>query len=365
MHGSNRVNQMMIDNPLIKELFDTRVLALNYVQAIDEIGKFQVMKYIRLMGYLFQLCWLLPTYRPDAVYFVPCVTGTPFWRDCLFVTILKTFRIQRVYHLHAKGIRDQSNNPVMRRIYKWFFKGAQVILLSAYLYQDIEAIVPEDRIFYLPNGTDVETDEISFDTLGQTRKTRFIFLSNLISTKGPETLLEACCLLKKKGYQFSTTFVGNTSKELTREVFESLIHKMGLKDCVSYLGPKYGAQKSKEFLASDVMIFPTFKDCFPLVLLEAMAFGLPIISTLEGAIPDIVEEEKTGFLVPDRNPEALALKMALFIDNTDLIRHLGKNARQKFLNQYTLKAFNQRATQLLSEILKVGSKNEIRYGKLA
>ena len=362
MHGSNRINLMMVENPTLKEQIDTRVLSLNYARSIDEIGRFQLMKYVRLVQYLLHLIILLLSFRPDAVYFTPCITGGPFLRDLLFVEILKLFRVQRILHLHGKGIKARLSSIVMRVVYRWFFCNAHVVVLSPQLYSDIESVVSKDQVSYLANGVDINSKFLSgVSTHRVEGEFRFIFLSNLIPTKGPITLLEACRILKEKGYQFSTVFVGNPSQELTKEIFNSLIQEMSLSDCVYYLGPKYGAEKSAELAAADVMVFPTYKDCFPLVLLEGMAFGLPVISSFEGAIPDIVDEEKTGFLISDRDPEMLAEKMILLMESPDMVSELGKSGYQKFLNQYTHSSFNERASQLLSRLVNGDVKSEAHF----
>ena len=364
VHGSNRVNQMMVENPLLNERFDTRILPLNYTQTIEEIGSFKVSKYIRLIKYLFQLLWLLLTFRPAAVYFVPCVTGGPFWRDCLFVAILKLSSAQRIFHLHGKGVKACSAGKIKTAVYRWFFREAKVLLLSSYLYADIETVVPKTQISYLPNGTDIADEGLSVEKQ-LVAPIRFVFLSNLIRTKGPESLLDACQILKEKGHLFSVVFIGNPSIKLTKDGFVSLIKNKGLENYVYYLGPKYGTEKNAELKTVDVMVFPTYKDCFPLVLLEGMAFGLPVISTFEGAIPDIVDDGKTGFLVLPKDPVALAEKMALLIERPDLVHHFGRNGYKKYQDQYTLSAFNQRSANLLAELIVGTDKDEESYDEFA
>lgn len=349
MHGSNRVNQMMVKNPLLAGQFESRVLVLNYARSIEEIGRFQFVKYYRLLKYLLQLCWMLISFRPAAVYFVPCVTGGSFWRDCLFVALLKLFRKQRIFHLHGKGIAASAIGKIKTLVYRWFFADAKILLLSPALFFDIESVADKSQVSYLANGTDIDGQRpLNRDS---SNPVRFIFLSNLIPTKGPETLLQACQLLVEKGFDFTAVFIGNPSKELTVQGFNTLIEKGGLARYVTYLGPKYGAEKNAELTTADVMVFPTYKDCFPLVLLEAMAFGLPVISTFEGAIPDIVADGETGFLIPDRNPQKLAEKMGLFIDNPALATELGEASYQKYQSQYTLSTFNRRAAKILGDLV--------------
>jgi glycosyltransferase involved in cell wall biosynthesis len=349
IHGSNRINQLVVENPLLKDQFAIRVLPLNYVQAISEIGKFQWKKYLLFLGYWFRLLYLLITYRADAAYFVPCVSGTTFLRDCAYVLLLRLFRVRTILHLHAKGIADGINHPIYRRLYSWFFKNAWVVALSPGLYRDVSGFVSEDRVRYLPNGTDFDSgNEMKPKRCGQIQ---FLFLSNLVVTKGPMTLLEACRILKDQGLDFSTVFVGNPTKEIDSDLFNARIRESGLDDRVKYLGPKYGAEKCEILASSHVMVFPTFKDCFPLVLLEAMAYALPVISTFEGAIPEIVDDGQTGLLVKDRDPVALAAAMGRFIRQPDLIEEYGQRGKAKFQANYTLDAFRQRSVAIFSELM--------------
>jgi glycosyltransferase involved in cell wall biosynthesis len=81
--------------------------------------------------------------------------------------------------------------------------------------------------------------------------------------------------------------------DITERDFCAAIEKKNLSNCVFAHGAKYGNEKTYFFEQADIFVFPSHDECFPLVLLEAMQSGLPIISTNEGGIPDIVDNEKT------------------------------------------------------------------------
>ena len=89
---------------------------------------------------------------------------------------------------------------------------------------------------------------------------------------------------------------------------------------------------------------------FPLVLLEAMMFGLPVISTSEGGIPDIVKNGETGFVIDKQNPNQLAEKIKWFIDNPEEASFMGEKGREHFLENYTLEIFENRLTHILNQI---------------
>ena len=96
--------------------------------------------------------------------------------------------------------------------------------------------------------------------------------------------------------------MGNTG-DVSPAYFRKSVETLGLQNQVFVHGPKYGKDKKIYFTQSDVFVFPTYYhgETFGLVLLEAMEYGLPCISTFEGGIPSVVEDAKTGFLVPQRD----------------------------------------------------------------
>jgi glycosyltransferase involved in cell wall biosynthesis len=101
--------------------------------------------------------------------------------------------------------------------------------------------------------------------------------------------------------------------------------------------------------SADILAHPSLNDCFPLVLLEAMSLSLPVISTFEGAIPEIVDNEISGFLVPSKDPKSLAEKLEILIKEPELRRKLGAAGRLKYENEFTLKVFESRLKDILEQ----------------
>ena len=339
MHGSNLMNQYVVNCGQLYEKYTAKVLPLHYASSIADIGTIRLKKIVTLVGYLARTLMLLITFRPDAVYFVPAVTGFSFYRDCLFALIFKCFRVHVVYHLHGKGIKHKLDSPLLKKLYCWFFKDATVIHLSPLLYEDIKDVVSFKQCRFLANGI----EDLSLHTTDKTkdvdRKPTILFISNLHISKGPLVLLDACQILMNKGMGFKTYFVGNPSVTLTKAIFLESIDRLGLQGYVEYLGPRYGEDKYEIFMKSDILAFPTKKEAFGLVLLEAMAAGLPIVSTNEGGIPEIVNDGITGFIVDKQNPVQLAEKIEYLILNTEQARKMGQAGRAMFELKYTLKKF--------------------------
>lgn len=112
-------------------------------------------------------------------------------------------------------------------------------------------------------------------------------------------------------------------------------------------GKKYNEDKKVFFENADIFIFPTLNEAFGLVLLEAMQHHLPCVSTTEGGIPGIIDEGKTGFLVPKHDAETLANKIEFLLTDSALRKRMGEAGREKFEKEFTLEVFEKRMAEIL------------------
>lgn len=134
-----------------------------------------------------------------------------------------------------------------------------------------------------------------------------------------------------------------------RESWMTLAGSLGLDGRVHWAGYRSDVER---FLAGcDVFVHPTFEDAFPTVLLEAMAAGLPVIASSVGGIPEIVNPELTGRLVPPRNEEALAAAIVELLGDGQLRLHLGEAGRRVALEKFSTAAWIARLEKIYEEAL--------------
>lgn len=178
-----------------------------------------------------------------------------------------------------------------------------------------------------------------------------LFLSNLIPSKGVYVLLDACRILRERGLDFVCDFVGGETKEIDRATFEAAVKERGLEGIVCYQGPKYGEEKEVYWQRADIFVFPTFyyNECFPLVLLEAMQHRLPIVSSNEGGIPDIIEHGTNGYVVDRKEVTPLAEALAKLITDPALRTAMGERGYARYQELYTLEAFEKRFAMLIQQ----------------
>lgn len=355
VHGSSMVGASIRNSERINKAFDCTYINLLLSRTIGETGHAGWRKALRLPAIFGGLLWQLLFHRPQMVYLALTATGAAFYRDVALVAMLRLLGVKRLYHLHNKGFSAFGKNKFNDRLYRFVFRNSKVMLLSKYLYPDVSAYVKSEDVYICPNGIEDLVCSEKFivnseDKNGQST-VEILFLSNLIASKGVYVLLEACKLLDNKGVDFNCNFIGGEG-DISGSQLNEKIHLMGLDSKLKYLGKKYGKEKELIFSTADIFAFPTYFETFGIVIIEAMQKLLPVVSTFEGGIPDVVENGVTGYLVPQQNVQALADKLELLIKNPALRQAMGAAGRKKYEQEFTLEIFEKRMVQVLQEIIE-------------
>ncbi len=350
IHGSAMMCQYIHDSKLINESFRCDYVNLSTSRRMEEIGNRSLVKVFRFIGSYFAVLWHLLSHRYAACYLAITCHGIGFLKDAPFVLLCKLFVKKVIIHQHNKGMADD----VDRWLYRWLlplvYRNTTVILLSWKLYPDIERVVKRDQVVICPNGIpDIKPQPSRLPN----PVPHLLFLSNLLESKGVIDLLDACKILKERGYRFVCNFVGSETHEINAERFRREVHSRELDQMVHYKGSKYGEEKVRQFVATDVFVFPSCNDCFPLVLLEAMQYSLPVVSTNIGATTDIVKHKATGFIAEMHSPKNLADKISQLLDNPISVQQMGKEGRKRYFEFFTIDKYEDRIKIIFDNILNI------------
>lgn len=352
VHGSTMVGELIKESFLLNESFHGRYINLILSQKVSESGKANIKKLGRYIIIWFRLLGKLIQRKPDLCYYALTTTGSGFYKDVLLIVLLRLFRVKTVYHIHNKGVIQGSKNRINHLFYQFVFKNSRVILLSPYLYYDIEGYVQRDQVDICPNGIKDCQPKAAYLPEPKEGPFKILFLSNLIKEKGVFVLVEACSILRDKGYHFECDFVGGEG-DVSVKQFLAFVKALKLSEQVNYLGKRYGELKELAFEQADVFVLPSRYDCFPLVVLEAMQHNLPVITAFEGGMPDMVDDGNTGFLISRYDDvESLAEKLEYLIINPLSRKEMGKNGRIKYEHNFTLSIFERRMHNILVEVIK-------------
>lgn len=352
VHGAAMVGKYIYDSRVINESFDCHYINLTTARDLADIGRVGLRKIKRFVMLLRQIRHDVEWLKPQLVYITPNACGGAFYKDFVVVQMLKRMGCRVVVHYHNKGVATRQGRMFDDFLYRKFFKGLKVILLAEALYQDIKKYVCRDDVYICPNGIpETLTDKPTMER--NNKIPHLLFLSNLLESKGVLVLLDACKILKNRGYRFVCDFVGGETVEIDTQRFACEVENRKLNRFVIYQGRKYGDEKETFFENADIFVFPTYyyNECFPLVLLEAMQHGVACISTHEGGITDIIDDGKTGFFVDRQNPELLADKLETLITTPCLCLQMGINGKQKFLAEFTIEKFEFLMKAILEKLI--------------
>lgn len=360
VHGASMVGKYIHDSNVINGTFDCHYINLTTADTLSDIGKVGVRKLVLFVKLLNRIREEIKRLSPDVVYITPNSTGGAFYKDFIVVETVK--RLMRktkgdtgrvVLHFHNKGVSTRQGRWLDDKLYRRFFKNVNVMLLAESLYGDVAKYVTRENVVICGNG--IPDNPINLSTANNMDNDipHLLFLSNMMVTKGVWELLEALCILRKRGLDFICDFVGGW-KDIQPDEFYARVNEYGLSDCVNAHGAKYGMEKEEFFCRADIFVFPTYyhNECFPLVLLEAMMHGVACVSTEEGGISNIIENGKTGIIVERNNAEKLASSLEKFIGNMQRCRQMGQEGLKRYKQEFTLQRFEERFCECLQTFVK-------------
>ena len=159
----------------------------------------------------------------------------------------------------------------------------------------------------------------------------FLYVGRLEERKGMHFLLKACKALRAENLDFTLLVVGKGPEQ---ETLEQYCKENDLEDFVNWLGWVAYDNLGLYFQSADVFVFPSLEDTWGMVVLEAMAFGLPILCSKWAGASEMVTADENGYLFDPHSPETLSANMKTFIRHPELIESMG-NASHRLMQSHT------------------------------
>ncbi|PYI91075.1 MAG: hypothetical protein DME97_15200 [Verrucomicrobia bacterium] len=254
-------------------------------------------------------------------HFAGMAARTAYW-------IKEFFAIPYSFTAHANDIFAPRDFVVsLAQLIK---NAAAVVTVSDFAVRLLQERFPQGaaQIHRVYNGVDLSRFQPSDFSA---RPAAIVSIGRLIEKKGFEDLISACALLRSRQGDFHCSIIGEGPLE---ETLRTQIAANGLEQSVELTGPQTQAQIAERLAHATVFALPCTReadggmDNLPTVIMEAMAAGLPVISTPLGGIPEMVEPGVNGELVPERDPAALGAAIERLIADPEQARRFGKRGRE-------------------------------------
>jgi glycosyltransferase involved in cell wall biosynthesis len=284
----------------------------------------------------------LRSIHPDIIHIQNIRLGIPGYLS------KKLFKIP--YVIYARGSENIHHlSSISSYILRLTLLNAnKVLVLTQDMKNDIKSFYKGD-ILVIPNGIELDKFEnFSTDYLRTEQKKSIIFIGRFVPIKGLEYLIKAMDVIQKENENIYLTLVGDGNQ---RNFLEDMVKKLHLGKKVIFKGIIENTQVPKYLIQSDVFVLPSLSEGFPNVILEAMAAGLPIVTTNVGGLAEIIKNGENGYVVEPKNPDQLARKLLDILQNNDLRSLMSRNNIDK-AKQYSWESIVSDLESVYSNVVK-------------
>jgi glycosyltransferase involved in cell wall biosynthesis len=317
---------------------------------ISSFGKWSFSKIFRNISIYFKMISLVRKTKTAIILIPISQTTTGFFKDSLFILITKLFGRKVILQLRGSNFKTwvKNSSSINKRYVKYILKKTQgIIVLGNKLRYLFEEYYPDNKIFVVPNGADY-----TIPKKNKSDQIKILYLSNLLASKGIEDVFKAIELLNKRvDTKFSIDVIGEWYNEYDKKHCFSIKEDNSLP--IHIHSSKGVAEKFQYLTDADIFLFPPREpEGHPWSIIEAMAAGLPIISTDMGAITESVIDGVNGFIIEPKHPEQIAEKLELLIKDTELRNKMGAASRSLYLANFTETKMVERLTTVFNEIIE-------------
>lgn len=282
----------------------------------SKIGK--VLLFVNAVLKTFYYC----VFKQINVLHIHTANYTDFYRNSVLMYIGKMFNKRVLLHIHG-GLFNEFYNTHPCFVASVCRSADALVTVSSTFVKMLRRYGLNEHIYCLPNC--VEFPEL-YRTEQHHNKLRLVFVGRINEVKGIYDVLECLHKYKEQLQDKVELHIGGIGDE---ERFLKMMTDYNLSSMIVQHGWVVGIEKEDLFCSSDVFIHPSHFESFGIAILEAMSYGLPVITTLIGGIPDFFEDKKSGVAVAPGNVDEIYEAILLFLNDRSYISRMGKYGREE------------------------------------
>ena len=318
-------------------------------------GTMALINFVYLARQALRLLFVLIFNRPDIMH-QSVTSGISFWKESFLMLLGRSFGVKVIAHIHGSALDDQFKigGSINKKLMKIAFGiPHQIIVLSAYwskfLYTEVS---PALNVAVIPNCIDQTIAEAMQPRkpVSQEQSILVLYLGWLCVRKGILDALRAAESVCKEIPGIRFVFAGSVEPGPQAEMVNQACQEARAFGDISFPGMVMGDEKISLFSEASIFILPSYNENLPVAILEAMAMGLPVVSTAIAAVPELIQDGLNGFLIQPGDYRELADKIILLSNEPGLRQSMAEVNIARVRNNYHPTVFVNKIAQLYQKL---------------
>lgn len=301
----------------VENVYSTFYKPFNHIATVGSGDDCKARKLLTFVKAYFKFWWWMLFHKEIKVVHVHASSGPSFWRKRMIISLAKMFHKKVVFHCHG-GMFPLFYERHPRSVAKTVLKCDCVIALSLWWKQWFETAIHHPNVVVIKNV-------IAQPHIHKIKHEKFtlLFLGLLGQNKGIYDLLDVLSIHKEALKGKAELLIGGNGEV---DKVQRIISERGLQTLAKLQGWVSGEKKVKLLNSADAYILPSYHEGVPISILEAESYGLPIISTKVGGIPEIVADGENGILIIPGDQDSLYQAIITLIDNKNIAISMGNKS---------------------------------------
>jgi glycosyltransferase involved in cell wall biosynthesis len=349
LHGHMVVTQRILSADRLARDFELVHVDQSDHRALSTLNQIDVRNVWLAFMHAVRLASAIVRRRPAIVYLPLAQNRLAVIRDMLLLSVALLGRSRVIAHVHGGGFAEfVESEPAWfsRPLRALLGRCAAIVAMSEWQRDRLVRALPGISVSLVRHGT---APAPAVERAPRERLRVLFLSSNLIATKGLFVVLEAAEIAEREGLAVDWQLAGTWSIERDRARARPLLEA---RSTVTFSGPLAPAEVEEAYAGADVFVFPTTPiEGFGLVRIEAMAAGLPVITTEAGGAREIVRDGVDGFIVDHDTPQQIVDRLRLLLADPELRLQMGREARRRQQELFSEDAFADALAATWSEAL--------------
>lgn len=323
---------------------------ITYVESYRDGSKLE--KLLKGISSYFHFAIVLLCHKPDIVH-IHSSFGPSFYRKMPFIYMASWAKIPIINHIHGADFDEfyvKASENKREKIRKVYSRCSLLIALSEEWKERLSQIVPSEKVVVIENYSTLHEDALK-QRMERSCNNTVLFLGELGKRKGCYDIPSVMKMVKESIPNVRCVLAGAGS-EADEKNIRQMIEDKGVSDNTVFPGWVRGEEKDRLLREADVFFLPSYNEGMPMSVLDAMGYGLPIVSTNVGGIPKIVHDGENGYCCEAGDIDRFAKRISELLLDKEEREYMGKASRRIVKERYSLEAHLKALTKAYEGVKK-------------